>query len=119
MEFEPADRFDVVQDWTYTAVSEARVTLNQLHKDGAKLAKLLGGSYDAARKVVSVAGNSVYAEHSLAVVEACGVQHVFKRVKVAGDIALSLNKDVKAWPVTFKVLSLTDAGAKKYECYLP
>lgn len=117
IEFEPADRFDTVQVWTYTGPTEVRVTFAQL--DGALLATLLGGSYDSTHKVVTVAGNSQYADASLAIKEASGVMHVFKRVKVSGDVSLALNKEVKSLPVSFRVLSLNDAGAKKYECSFP
>lgn len=117
IEFEPADRFDTVQTWTYTGPTEVKVTFSQI--DGALLATMLGGTYDAVNKIVTVAGNSQYSEASLAIQEASGVTHVFKRVKVTGDVTLSLNKEVKALPVTFRVLSLDDPSAKKYECSFP
>jgi len=113
--FEPADRFDTVAEFTYSATGTVGLTFS--HFDGTRMAAVMGGTY--ANNVYTLAGNTAIPETSLMVKEASGVIHVFPRVKPTGDVRISLNKSVRNLPVTFKVLSLSQATAKKYQCSYP
>lgn len=117
VEYEPADRMDTVQVFSYTGPTQVRVRFDQL--DGTLMAKLLGGTYTEATRVLEVAGNDTFAEHSLMIIESSGAVHLFKRVKITGTVTLSLNKTVRGIPVTFRVLSLNEPSARKYESRLP
>lgn len=123
--FEPMDRFDLVQLWSYVGPMRVRLTLSQLYSPelevngGPVLAKMIGAAWDSTSRMLTLSGNGTLGDLSLFVKEASGIQHVCKRVRPTGDITLSLNKEVKNLPMEFHVLSLDDPSLKKYESYIP
>lgn len=117
IEYTPDDRFEPVAQKTFTAAKSATIKFDQI--DGELLATLLGGTYDSTSKTVTVACNAEYGEHSIAVKETDGRIWLLKRVKLSGDVTVTLNKEFGGIPTTWDVLGLNDPTQKAIEVVFP
>lgn len=114
----PDDGFVEALDKTYVSGAQVTIRPAQFFQSGAKLVKLLGGSYDITSKTVTVVGGAAHDEHSLLIVEDSGMQILFPRCKLLGDLTWSLNKQWKSLPATFKVLRPAIPTEPLYKMYL-
>lgn len=99
----------------YITEMEVSLALGQVSVDGATLAKLIGGTWDATNKILNVEAGASQSEISLMVVEESGGVHVWPRMMIGGDTSVALNKEFVRWPVAMKTAAVKAQDMYRYD----
>lgn len=113
-DYVPPNAFLPANKKTFLTGMEATIKFDQV--DGSLLAEVLGGTYDATTKVLTLAGDAELAEHSIVAKDTNGNLLFIRAAKISGGGALNFNKNFGSVETTWQLIKKTDCNLlEKYD----